>query len=97
MLFVIALANGTTESEQISQLQDKISAQDQALVTEKQISSDLRNQIKVIEPLQGTVMQDLLNSMESLRTLTSTNAVDQSQQIELFGSVGSRSAVDLSS
>ncbi|KAK8919474.1 hypothetical protein VCV18_008300 [Metarhizium anisopliae] len=73
--------------EEIARLQERISAQDQALYTERQISSDLRNQIMSVKPLQSDEVQDLVNTVKSLHESISANTVDQAQQLELSESV----------
>ncbi|EFY90473.1 hypothetical protein MAC_03467 [Metarhizium acridum CQMa 102] len=73
--------------EEITRLRERISAQEQALCTERQISSDLRNQIMSVKPLQSDEVQDLVNTVKSLHESISTNAVDQTQQLELSESV----------
>ncbi|KIE03558.1 hypothetical protein MAJ_00089, partial [Metarhizium majus ARSEF 297] len=73
--------------EEIARLQERISAQEQALCTERQISSDLRNQIMSVKPLQSDEAQDLVNTVKSLHESISANTVDQAQQLELSESV----------
>ncbi|KID78102.1 uncharacterized protein G6M90_00g039010 [Metarhizium brunneum] len=73
--------------EEIARLQERISAQEQALCTERQISSDLRNQIMSVKPLQSDEARDLVNTVKSLHESISANTVDQAQQLELSESV----------
>lgn len=85
-------ANITAGGEEIARLQERISAQEQALCTERQISSDLRNRIMSVKPLQSDEAQDLVNTVKSLHESISANTVDQAQQLELSESVCRRSA-----
>ncbi|TWU77732.1 hypothetical protein ED733_008530 [Metarhizium rileyi] len=78
------------KGREIAQLRDRITTQEQALCTEKRISSDLRNQIRSVKPLQSAEVQGLVNTVESLHESISTNVVSQSQQLELSKGVCNR-------
>ncbi|OAA51844.1 hypothetical protein NOR_00437 [Metarhizium rileyi] len=78
------------KGREIAQLRDRITTQEQALCTEKKISSDLRNQIRSVKPLQSAEVQGLVNTVESLHESISTNVVSQSQQLELSKGVCNR-------
>ncbi|KHO01727.1 uncharacterized protein MAM_00728 [Metarhizium album ARSEF 1941] len=79
-----------SRNAEISVLRDKISAQEQALCTEKQISSDLRDQIMSLKPLQSIETQNLVEAIKSLQDSIATNAIGQTQQLKLSESVCGR-------